>query len=68
MKDSPAARLHAHALDEYAIGYDATGRGSAGRGGVKGAFDPSPPEHILTSFHAIFMVKFGGYLPNLPSF
>jgi hypothetical protein len=40
-------------------------RGSAERG-VEGAFDP--PEHLLTSFHTVLIVEFGGHLPTLPSF
>jgi hypothetical protein len=26
------------------------------------------PEHLLTPFHAILIVEFGGHLPTLPSF
>jgi hypothetical protein len=35
-------------------------------GGSKGFFDP--PEHLLTSFHTIIRVRFGGNLPSPPSF
>ena len=45
--------------------YDGTIRGSADLG-VKVVFDP--PEHLLTSFHTILMVEFGGHLPTSPSF
>jgi hypothetical protein len=34
--------------------------------GVKGVFDT--PEHLLTSFHTILIVEFGGHLPTLTSF
>ena len=29
---------------------------------------PPPPEHLLTSFHTVLIVKFGGQLPTFPSF
>jgi hypothetical protein len=41
------------------------GRGSAGRG-VNLFLDPH--EHLLTSFHTIIRVRFGGHLPSSPSF
>ena len=36
------------------------------RPGGQGCFDP--PEQLLTSFHTILIVEFGGHLPTLPSF
>jgi hypothetical protein len=44
---------------------DCAVQGSSDR--VKG-FLLFPPEHLLTSFHMVFMVPFGGRLPSLPSF
>ena len=35
-------------------------------GGVKGGFEP--PGHLLTSFHTVLIMEFGGHLPSLPSF
>jgi hypothetical protein len=29
---------------------------------------PPPPGHLLTSFHTILIVRFGGHLPTSPSF
>jgi hypothetical protein len=40
-------------------------RGSADTG-VEGFFDP--PGHLLTSFHTVRIVEFGGHLPSPPSF
>jgi hypothetical protein len=39
--------------------------GSAGRGSR--GFFVTPPEHLLTSFHTILNVEFGGHLSTSPS-
>jgi hypothetical protein len=50
----------------WAVDFPGGRRGSAGRGVVKGVLDP--PEHLLTSFHAILRKQCGGHLPTSPSF
>ena len=43
--------------------------GAPQAGGSRGVFDPFDPfEHLLTSFHTILRVRFGGHLPPSPSF
>ena len=42
------------------------GAGAPQTGGSRFFFDL--PEHLLTSFHTILIVKFGGNLPTIPSF
>jgi hypothetical protein len=49
-----------------ALGLSVVRLGAPQAGGVKGVFDL--PEHLLTSFHTILMVEFGGHLPTVPSF
>jgi hypothetical protein len=64
---APIARIYLEnltkSLDE--AGMHCLGLRSAGRGSRVFLI---PLEHLLTSFHTILIVEFGGHLPTLPSF
>jgi hypothetical protein len=72
--DDVVANVLAHSkraqeMRAKAADLDAVGIGAPQAGGSRGLFDPFDPfEHLLSSFHTILRVRFGGHLPSSPLF